>query len=70
MALLFVSIRLHCLVVYSCCVSEGDPADRIRMIVAAFTGFTSVGASIQSPQREDVRGVAVLLYSGMTVATF
>lgn len=33
--------------------------------MAAFTAFTSVGASVTSSQREDIRGVAILLYSGM-----
>jgi hypothetical protein len=34
------------------------------MIMAAFEGFTSVATAIQSNQREDVRSVAILLYSG------
>jgi hypothetical protein len=34
------------------------------MIMTAFTAFTSVATAIQSNQREDVRSVAILLYSG------
>lgn len=44
--------------------TEGDPSDRIKMIMTAFTAFTSVATVIQSNQREDVRSVAILLYSG------
>jgi hypothetical protein len=44
--------------------TEGDSSDRIRMITTAFAGFTSVASAIQSNQREDVRSVAILLYSG------
>lgn len=47
------------------CVAEGEPAERIKMIMAAFAAFSSVGATIPPSQREDVRGVAILLYSGM-----
>jgi HEAT repeat-containing protein 5 len=43
---------------------EGDAPDRIKMIVTAFAAFTSVATAIQSNQREDVRSVAILLYSG------
>jgi HEAT repeat-containing protein 5 len=43
---------------------EGDSSDRVRMIMAAFTAFTSVATAIQLNQREDVRSVAILLYSG------
>lgn len=44
--------------------TEGDTSDRVRMITTAFAAFYAVGNSIASSQREDVRGVAVLLYSG------
>jgi hypothetical protein len=43
---------------------EGDIVDRIKMIVATFAAFVSVGTSITSLQREDVRAVGILLYSG------
>lgn len=43
---------------------EGEISDRVKMITIAFSAFHAVGASITSSQREDVRGVAVLLYSG------
>ncbi|RDB24443.1 HEAT repeat-containing protein 5B [Hypsizygus marmoreus] len=44
---------------------QGDIPDRIRMIIAAFAAFHAVGTSITSSQREDVRGVAVLLYNDL-----
>jgi hypothetical protein len=43
---------------------EGDSPDRIKMIMTAFAAFTSIATAIQSNQREDVRSVAILLYSG------
>ncbi|KAJ6577043.1 clathrin-coated vesicle protein [Mycena vulgaris] len=42
---------------------QGDVPDRIKMIMATFTAFVSVGTSIKSVQREDVRAVGILLYS-------
>jgi hypothetical protein len=46
------------------CHTEGDVPDRIKMIMATFAAFVSVGTSIKSLQREDVRAVGILLYSG------
>lgn len=43
---------------------EGELYDRINMITTAFTAITTIARGIQSNQREDVRSVAVLLYSG------
>ena len=37
------------------------------MILSAFSAFSSVGAAVSSPQGEDVRGVAIHLYSGMSL---
>jgi hypothetical protein len=34
------------------------------MIMAAFSAFVSISTSIKSLQREDVRAVGILLYSG------
>ncbi|KAJ7767277.1 clathrin-coated vesicle protein [Mycena metata] len=42
---------------------QGDVPDRIKMIMATFGAFVSVGTSIKSLQREDVRAVGILLYS-------
>ncbi|KAJ7157551.1 clathrin-coated vesicle protein [Mycena crocata] len=42
---------------------QGDVPDRIKMIVATFAAFVSVGTSIKTVQREDVRAVGILLYS-------
>ncbi|KAJ7675207.1 armadillo-type protein [Mycena rosella] len=42
---------------------QGDVPDRIKMIMATFSAFVSVGTSIKSLQREDVRAVGILLYS-------
>lgn len=36
------------------------------MITTAFAAFTAVASTTQSNQREDVRAVAILLYSGNT----
>ena len=43
---------------------EGQVVDRISLIVSALSAFTAIGASINTSQREDVRGVAILLYCG------
>ncbi|KAJ7082373.1 clathrin-coated vesicle protein [Mycena belliarum] len=42
---------------------QGGVPDRIKMIMATFAAFVSVGTSIKSLQREDVRAVGILLYS-------
>ncbi|KAJ6526020.1 clathrin-coated vesicle protein [Mycena capillaripes] len=42
---------------------QGDVPDRIKMIMATFAAFVSVGTSVKSLQREDVRTVGILLYS-------
>ncbi|KAF9499159.1 clathrin-coated vesicle protein [Pleurotus eryngii] len=42
---------------------QGEPAERARMLMAAFTAFATIAASIKSSQREDVRSVGILLYS-------
>jgi hypothetical protein len=52
---------LHYLEHYS---AEGDVPDRIKMIMATFGAFVSIGTSIRSIQREDVRAVGILLYGG------
>ncbi|KAJ7637580.1 clathrin-coated vesicle protein [Mycena polygramma] len=68
------SLRTHCLRICSHIlrhstsasrgsIIQGDVPDRIKMIMATFTAFVSVGTSIKSSQREDVRAVAILLYS-------
>ncbi|KAK0495924.1 clathrin-coated vesicle protein [Armillaria luteobubalina] len=44
---------------------QGDIADRIKMITACFSAFGSIAASLNTSQREDIRGVAILLYSEM-----
>jgi HEAT repeat-containing protein 5 len=51
-------------------VLDGDSSDRVKMIMSAFSAFTSVGATIDSSQREDVRGVAIYLYSGTRLAMY
>ncbi|KAG5223272.1 clathrin-coated vesicle protein [Salix suchowensis] len=43
--------------------SEGEHAEHARMLMAAFTAFATIAASIKSSQREDVRSVGILLYS-------
>ncbi|KAG6857124.1 hypothetical protein H0H87_009256 [Tephrocybe sp. NHM501043] len=44
---------------------EGHTSDRIQTITSAFNALYAVGFSINSLQREDVRAVAVLLYSDL-----
>ncbi|KAK0203615.1 clathrin-coated vesicle protein [Desarmillaria ectypa] len=44
---------------------QGDVADRIKMITACFSAFGNIAASLNTSQREDIRGVAILLYSEM-----
>lgn len=38
------------------------------MIMAAFSAFSSIASSVTSDQREDIRGVGILLYSGQFIA--
>ncbi|KAF9487688.1 hypothetical protein BDN71DRAFT_1594368 [Pleurotus eryngii] len=42
---------------------QGEHAEHARMLMAAFTAFATIAASIKSSQREDVRSVGILLYS-------
>lgn len=44
--------------------TESQVADRIALLSTCLSAFTSIGASITSSPREDVRGVASLLYNG------
>ncbi|KAG6853042.1 hypothetical protein C0991_007298 [Blastosporella zonata] len=44
---------------------QGQTSDRIQMITSAFSACYAVAFSIDSSQREDVRAVAVLLYSDL-----
>ena len=46
--------------------TESQPSDRIAVISSAIAAFTSIANSITSSQREDIRSVAVLLYTGKT----
>jgi hypothetical protein len=43
----------------------GDPADRIEMIIAALKAFVKIAGLQHSSQREDIRAVAIFLYSGV-----
>lgn len=43
---------------------EGDTLDRVRMLNTAFAAMTKVMSTLQSSQREDIRGVAIMLYTG------
>ena len=47
--------------------TERQPSDRIDVVSSAIVAFTSIANSITSSQREHVRSVAVLLYSGKTI---
>lgn len=44
---------------------QGDIVNRIKMITACFSAFGNIAASLNTSQREDIRGVAILLYSEM-----
>ncbi|KAF8648973.1 hypothetical protein AX16_006087 [Volvariella volvacea WC 439] len=44
---------------------QGTTAERITMINAAFSAFVAIASSLKTAQREDVRGVAILLYSDL-----
>jgi hypothetical protein len=45
--------------------SAGDLADRIEMIIAALKAFVKIAGLQTSSQREDIRAVAIFLYSGV-----
>ncbi|PPQ91330.1 hypothetical protein CVT25_003770 [Psilocybe cyanescens] len=45
--------------------AQGQIADRIVLLSTCLLAFTSIAASINSSQREDVRGVAALLYNDL-----
>ncbi|KAF8630901.1 hypothetical protein AX17_005259 [Amanita inopinata Kibby_2008] len=42
---------------------QGEVSERIRMLNAAFTAIATVMGSLKSTLREDVRGVAIVLYT-------
>ncbi|KAF8727621.1 hypothetical protein AX14_007205 [Amanita brunnescens Koide BX004] len=42
---------------------QGDTLDRVRMLNTAFAAMTKVMSTLQSSQREDIRGVAIMLYT-------
>ena len=49
-------------------VPEGSIPDRIGLINAAVTAFSTVANAITDSQREDIRGVAFLLYAGSCIS--
>ncbi|KAF7331836.1 Clathrin-coated vesicle protein [Mycena kentingensis (nom. inval.)] len=55
--LLKLTLTLRC--------TEGDAADRIKMILMAFASYVSIATSFNGSNREDVRGVGILLYSDL-----
>ncbi|THU92726.1 clathrin-coated vesicle protein [Dendrothele bispora CBS 962.96] len=42
---------------------QGDLVDRVKMMLSAFSAFTTVASSSSGILREDIRAVAILLYS-------
>ncbi|KAG6887575.1 hypothetical protein C0992_011744, partial [Termitomyces sp. T32_za158] len=46
---------------------QGEPSDRIKLITTAFSAIYAVASSIESPRREEIRAVAILLYSGASI---
>jgi hypothetical protein len=59
---------LACITTYWKLRTESRPSDRIAVISSAIPAFTSIANSITSSQREDVRSMAVLLYTGKTIS--
>ncbi|TFK38873.1 clathrin-coated vesicle protein [Crucibulum laeve] len=55
-------ILKHCTSASRGSIIQGHISDRIALINAVFAAFTAIGASLNSTEREDVRGVAILLY--------
>jgi hypothetical protein len=49
------------------CSKEGHLSDRITIISSSINSFASIAAAIPSSHREDVRAVAVLLYTSMQI---
>lgn len=45
---------------------EGQLSDRVALISTCLSAFASIAASISTSQREDIRSVAILLYSGIS----
>ncbi|KIY49942.1 ARM repeat-containing protein [Fistulina hepatica ATCC 64428] len=43
----------------------GNLAERVGVILAAFSTFTSIAMALTTPLREDLRGVGILLYHGL-----
>ena len=64
MRAVLVSLSLLSVLLLTGKYAESQPSDRIAVISSAIAAFTSIANSITSFQREDVRSVAVLLYSG------
>ncbi|TFK60204.1 clathrin-coated vesicle protein [Pluteus cervinus] len=46
-------------------VIPGDTVERISMITTAFASYVAIAQAINTIQREDIRGVAILLYSDL-----
>ncbi|KAF8904140.1 clathrin-coated vesicle protein [Gymnopilus junonius] len=46
-------------------VAQGQLSDRITLISTCLSAFASIAASVSTPQREDIRGVAILLYNDL-----
>lgn len=49
---------------------ETQLADRVELIMHVASAFTSIATLMVSSQREDIRGVAILLYTGELVRAF
>ncbi|KAF9474335.1 clathrin-coated vesicle protein [Pholiota conissans] len=45
--------------------TQGQLSDRITLISTCITAFTTIAASISTSQKEDIRGVAILLYTDL-----
>lgn len=41
-----------------------SPAEKVKLIIAAFEAFSTVAASFGPSQREDFRALAITLYCG------
>ncbi|KAH0586658.1 hypothetical protein H2248_007874 [Termitomyces sp. 'cryptogamus'] len=44
---------------------QGEPSDRIKMLITAFSAIYAVASSINSSRREEIRAVAIVLYGDL-----
>lgn len=50
--------------------AEGSTAERVAMTTAALSAYVTIANTIHTIHREEVRGIAILLYNGKQKACF